>query len=79
MVPKMVIPMTVCLPLHLSYLQWYLTQAFGLNGKRSSRPLILNLTSPILMSMWAFVVLRKGLLRMSDTFESGCMSNTERS
>jgi hypothetical protein len=29
--------------------------------------------------MWAFVVLRKGLLRMSDTFESGCMSNTTKS
>jgi hypothetical protein len=26
--------------------------------------------------MWAFVVLRKGRPRMSDTFESGCMSNT---
>jgi hypothetical protein len=23
--------------------------------------------------MWAFVVLRNGLPRMSDTFESGCM------
>jgi hypothetical protein len=29
--------------------------------------------------MWAFAVLRKGLPRMSDTFKSGCMSNTTKS
>jgi hypothetical protein len=29
--------------------------------------------------MWAFAVLRTGLPRMSDTFESGCMSNTTKS
>jgi hypothetical protein len=26
--------------------------------------------------MWAFAVLKKGLPRMSDTLESGCMSKT---
>jgi hypothetical protein len=26
--------------------------------------------------MWAFAVLKKGLPRMSDTFKSGCISNT---
>jgi hypothetical protein len=31
------------------------------------------------MLMWAFVVLRKGLPRMSDTFDSGCMSNSTKS
>jgi hypothetical protein len=56
-----------------------LNSGFDLNKKHSSRPLMLNLTSPILTSMWAFAVLRKGLPRMSDTFESGCMSNTTKS
>jgi hypothetical protein len=26
--------------------------------------------------MWAFAMLKKGLPRMSDTFEFGCISNT---
>jgi hypothetical protein len=29
--------------------------------------------------MWALAVLKKGLPRMSDTFESGCMSSTIKS
>ena len=51
----------------------------GQNGKCSSFPLILNLTSPIPMSMWAFAMLKKGLPRMRATLESGCMSSTTKS
>jgi hypothetical protein len=53
-----------------------LNSGFGLNENHSSRPLMLNLTSPVLTLIWAFAMLRKGHPRMSDTFESGCMSNT---
>ena len=51
----------------------------GLKANRSSFPLIWNLISPALTSMCAFVVLRKGLPRMSDVFMSSCMSSTTKS
>jgi hypothetical protein len=51
----------------------------GLNTNSSSCPFIVNLISPFPTSMCALAVLKKGLLRMSDTFESGCMSSTTKS
>jgi hypothetical protein len=54
-----------------------LNSGLGRNGKHSSRPSMLNLTSPIPTSMWAFTELKKGLPRMSDTLELGCMSRTQ--
>ena len=51
----------------------------GLKANCSSFPLISNLISPAPTSMWAFVVLRKGLPRMRGVFMSSCMSSTTKS
>ena len=40
---------------------------------------MVNLMDPFLTSMCALAVLKNGLLRMSDTFESGCISSTTKS
>ena len=48
----------------------------GLKAKRSSCPFMVNLFSPIPTSMCALAMLKKGLPRMINTFEFGCMSST---
>ena len=49
----------------------------GLKVNRSSLPLIWNLISLAPTSMFAFVVLRKGLPRMRGVFMSSCISSTK--
>ena len=51
----------------------------GLKTNCSSFSLIWNLISPAPTSIWAFVVLRKGLPRMWGVFMSSCISSTTKS
>jgi hypothetical protein len=52
---------------------------FLLESELLSCPLMVNLMDPFPISMCALAVLNKGLSRMSDTFESGCISSTTKS
>jgi hypothetical protein len=55
-----------------------LSSCFVLNVNCSSCPFMVNLISPP-TSTCALTVLKKGLSRISDTFESGCISSTTKS
>jgi hypothetical protein len=56
-----------------------LSSGLGLKANFSSFPLISNVISPLPTFMRALVVLSNGHPRISETLESGCISNTTKS